>query len=53
MQAKNYDKKVATRDKLIEGLEAELVTEKDNFADFKKNSTIDAYFKKYDDVVRR
>ena len=42
------------RNKTIESLEFELEELKQDFYEFKKNSTIDAYFRKYgDDVIPR
>ena len=53
VQQKNFQKKVEIRNKKIDGLKSEVVKLKDDFYEFKKNSTMDAYFKKYHDVVMR
>ena len=53
VQQKNYLKKVEIRNKKIDSLEAEIKIQKADVYEFKKNSTMDAYFKKYHDVVMR
>ena len=53
LQDVTYRKKVDVRDKKIEQLKAELEEIKDNFATFKKESTVDAFFKKHTDIVDR
>ena len=46
-------KKVDVRNKRIDGLREELTKMKDDFHEFKMNSTMDAYFQKHTDVVMR
>ena len=53
MQNKCYVKKCEIRNKKIEGLNADIAKIKEDFYDFRKNSTMDAYFKKYTDVIMR
>ena len=53
VQQKNYLKKVEIRNKKIDSLEGEIKIQKADVYEFKKNSTMDAYFKKYHDVVMR
>lgn len=53
MQNKCYVKKCEIRNKKIEGLNADIAKIKEDFYDFRRNSTMDAYFKKYTDVIMR
>ena len=53
LQGKSLEKKIEIRDNKIESLKVELLKMKDDIYDFKKNSTMDAYFKKHTDLVDR
>ena len=53
MQNKCFVKKCEIRNRKIESLQADMTKIKDDFYDFRKNSTMDAYFKKYTDVIMR
>ena len=53
VQECNFQKKVEIRNKKIESQKNDINKLKDDFYEFKKNSTMDAYFKKHHDVVMR
>ena len=53
LQEKSFVKKIEIRNKKIESLNAEIEQMKEDFYHFKRNSTMDAYFKKYTDVIMR
>ena len=53
LQTVTYTKKVDVRNKKIEQLKTELDAIKASFAEFKKESTVDAFFKKHTDIVDR
>ena len=53
LQNRAYVKKVDIRNKRIETLKGDLDTIKTQYETFKKESTIDAFFKKHTDIVDR
>ena len=53
LQETSFAKKVEIRNKKIEALQNELEVVKENYAKFKRESTVDAFFKKHTDIVDR
>ena len=54
LQQKSFQKKIDIRNKKIEGLQQDIEKHKEEFYEFKQNSTVKAYFRKYgDDVVMK
>ena len=53
LQNRAFTKKIDIRNKKIDGLRSELEEIKEQYAEFKRESTIDAFFKKHTDIVDR